>query len=212
MAKKERKLTSAEAKRKELFEAKAQNLLKQGYKKKDLTISVVTANVMAVVVMLPAVILFCWLYFRMNGGRAMINFDFVSGMIFLISVVMLTVIHEGIHGITWAFFSENHFHDIEFGFIWHMLTPYCTCKSALTKRQYIIGALMPTIIVGIIPAIIAIIYHYDILFLLSLLMIIGGGGDTLIVLKLLFYKENGRDSIYMDHPYECGIVVFEHTN
>ena len=71
---------------------------------------------------------------------------------------------------------------------------------------------MPTIIVGIIPAIIAIIYHYDILFLLSLLMIIGGGGDTLIVLKLLFYKENGRDSIYMDHPYECGIVVFEHTN
>lgn len=209
MGKKTRILNKAELKRKEIFEAKEEILCKEGYKKKDLTINVVTANIMSVLITIPILILFFWIYHKVNGESEVITFEIMDMIIFLFFQILLFVIHEIIHGITWAIYSENHFRDIEFGVIWKMITPYCTCKSELTKRQYIIGGIMPTILLGIIPAIITIIFNRKLIFIHSMLMIIGGGGDILILLKLLFYKGKGEDSMYLDHPYECGLVVFE---
>lgn len=140
-----------------------------------------------------------------------VNLDFTSSIIVLLALLALTVVHEGIHGITWACFAKEHFGAIDFGIIWSMLTPYCTCNAALTKSQYIIGAMMPTVIVGFIPAAIAVAFNYPTLFFISMIMILCGGGDALIILKLLCYKEHGKESIYMDHPYECGVVVLERT-
>ena len=110
--------------------------------------------------------------------------------------------------ITWSFFTKERFHSIEFGVIWSMLTPYCTCKEELKKWQYILGSIMPTFIVGILPTVLAILLHSELLFEIGLLMIFGGGGDMLITLKILFYREKGS-RVYMDHPYKCGVVVFE---
>ncbi len=209
MANKERILTTAEVKRKEIFEEKVRELAKQGYERKDLTVSVVQANVMAIVMMLPAVILFSWIYFMINNQNISLAWDLKTSIISLTLLVVLTVVHEGIHGIVWGIFAEEHFRSIEFGVIWKMLTPYCTYKAELKKKQYVLGAIMPTIIVGIFPGIIAIIFSNSLLFLIALIMIIGGGGDAFIVLKLLLHKENGKDIIYIDHPYECGLVAFE---
>ena len=205
----ERKLTAAESKRQKQFETKAEELLQRGYQKKDLTISVFSANLMALIVMLPLLIPVCLVFYLVHAETIIVSFSPIRALMFVVSVLILCVIHESVHGIVWAYFSKHHFRDIEFGVIWSMLTPYCTCKSILSKQQYIIGAIMPTIVVGIIPAAISIIFNHYGLFLLSLLMIAASGGDGLIVLKLLFYKENGNDCIYMDHPYECGLVVFE---
>ena len=47
------------------------------------------------------------------------------------------------------------------------------------------------------------------LFFLSEFMILSGGGDFLITLKILLYRTNKKKSVYCDHPYECGFVVFE---
>ena len=83
-----------------------------------------------------------------------IQFTRLSGLqmiIFVIAILLLVVVHELIHGITWSVFTEHHFGDIEFGFMKEYLTPYCTCKCPLSKGKYIIGALMPLIILGIIP-------------------------------------------------------------
>ena len=43
-------------------------------------------------------------------------------------------------------------------------------------------------------------------------MILAGGGDLTILLKLLRYKSKKEEILYMDHPYECGLVVFEREN
>ena len=43
---------------------------------------------------------------------------------------------------------------------------------------------------------------------IGLLMILGGGGDLAIVLKMLRFKPDGADVLYLDHPYECGLVAF----
>lgn len=209
MGEKTRKLNKVELKRKAIFEEREESLIKEGYEKKELTIGVVMANVMALLIMIPVIDLIFRVYSKINGGFEIITEGFMDIIIFLIILILLITFHELIHGITWAIYSNNHFRDIEFGVIWSMLTPYCTCKSELTRKQYILGAIMPTIILGIIPAFVAIIFQIDILLLHSLLMILAGGGDVIIVSKLLLHREKGKESMYLDHPYKCGVVVFE---
>ena len=123
-------------------------------------------------------------------------------------MLALLVLHEAIHGIVWGVFAENHRKDIEFGVIWSMLTPYCTCKSALTRPQYILGSLMPTLLLGFGLGAAAVAAGNLLLFFLAEVMVFGGGGDFLIVGKLLAFRTNHKNCIYMDHPTECGLVAF----
>lgn len=68
---------------------------------------------------------------------------------------------------------------------------------------------MPTIFVGFLPAVFAILYHNPTLLFISMIMVAGGGGDAIIAAKLLMYRPKSIECMYMDHPYECGMVVFE---
>lgn len=211
MSKKDRKLTSGEIKRKKYFDEQVLKLEHEGYVKKDLTISPSMASFLGLTIMLPVIALFFGLFFEVNREKLMLQFNLEQSIFVLLSVLVLTVVHEVIHGITWAIFAKEHLHSIRFGMISTMLMPYCTCNAALTRIQYNLGVLSPTIVIGFIPAITAIILNNYILFLVSIIMILSGGGDALIFWKLFFYNEKGKECIYMDHPYDCGVVVFEHS-
>ena len=208
MGKDNRKLSKAEEKRKKLYEEKKKEVLAQGYEEKDLTISVLRANVMAFVLGLPIIILLLILFIYKNQS-GLYTFSFYGPVVFLVVFAVLVVVHELIHGLFWAIYAKHHLKSIEFGFIVSSLTPYCCCKEMLTKSQYIIGGIMPTVILGIIPAIISIFTGSIFWFAMGELMILSGGGDMTILLKLLRYKSNKKEILYMDHPYECGLVVFE---
>lgn len=210
MSKKERKLTPAERKRKAEFEKLCGEMKNRGYLKKDLTVSVLMANVMTFIIMLPFAAAALVLFFLVNPKD---SWEFSLSpfplAVFLIAVLLLTVLHEAIHGLTWGLFAKGRWRSIAFGVIWKMLTPYCTCSEPLTRRQYIAGAVMPTLILG--PALTGLaagLENYGLL-LLALIMIFGGGGDFLIILKLLKYRSSGGEVLYYDHPYECGVVAFE---
>ena len=43
----------------------------------------------------------------------------------------------------------------------------------------------------------------------AILMIFGGGGDLLVTYKLLRFKSEAKDVLFIDHPYELGTAVFE---
>ena len=68
---------------------------------------------------------------------------------------------------------------------------------------------MPTVLLGIIPAVVAIFSSSWLVFVIGCIMILSGGGDMTIVLKLLMYRSEKQEILYMDHPYEYGLVVFE---
>ena len=57
--------------------------------------------------------------------------------------------------------------------------------------------------------VVAVVTGQLMLLLLSELMILSGGGDFLIILKILLYRSGKKETVYYDHPYECGVVVFE---
>lgn len=210
MAEKERTLTPAEQKRKEAFEKISAEMEQKGYQKTDLTVGIVKANALAILIMLPFAALACGVFFAIRPfGTVHFAFPLYKSILFWVGLILLVVMHEAIHGLTWGAFAESHWKAISFGVIWSMLTPYCTCAESLTKKQYIIGSAMPTLILGFGLTVLAAVLGDFWLFALSFAMIFGGGGDALIILKMLLHKTQGKEVLYYDHPYECGLVVFE---
>ena len=204
-----RKLTAAEQRRFTAYEAISEELAGKGYHRTELTVGIVKANVFAILLGIPVVIIGFGLFFLINLGK---NFTWLSGhqmIIFVIAFFLLIVVHELIHGVTWSMFTEHHFGDVEFGFMKEYLTPYCTCKCPLSKGKYIIGALMPLIILGIIPMAVGIAAGSMLLLLIGIIMVLSAGGDIMIVMNIMKYKSRSEDVLYLDHPTQAGGVIFE---
>ena len=201
-----RELSEAELRRKKQLEEDMVVLEEQGYTPRNLTVGIVKANVMAIVIMLPFIVLDSLIFFGFVQDKG--NISYFDSWLCLIFLIVLTVVHELIHGITWGLFTRKHGKDIEFGVVWKAMTPYCTCSSALTKTQYIWGSLMPTLVIGIIGTWIAIVTKQYWIYITTVIMILGGGGDFYITLKLL-QDHPKKDVLYRDHPYEVGLIVFE---
>ncbi len=203
----ERKLTPAEQCRKEHFEELKAELEREGYQAHELTVGIIKANVLAIAVMLPfAAALFVAYVWVNDGPMDELSLPGLLGL--LAAFLALVVVHELIHGLVWGLCSPSRFKAIEFGVIWAALTPYCTCSEPLKKWQYILGAAMPTLVLGIGLGIGAVCAGQGFLLYLALLLTFGGGGDFCIIWKLLGYRPKG-EAIYCDHPYECGVVAFE---
>ena len=116
MANDKRKLTEKELKRKNEFEKLNSEMQQKGYKIKNMTINIRQANFLGPLSMLPFMALTFLFYYNVNGfDLGGISLGFVVAAFLLIP---LTILHELIHGVTWGFFAKNHFHSIDFGFIW----------------------------------------------------------------------------------------------
>lgn len=161
--------------------------------------------------MLPFALLIIIPFYIRYGidGIGSLTKNVVNLILFLVLMVAEMVIHEGIHGLTWGLLSPDGFSTIEFGFIKEHMTPYCYCGSPLTKGQYLVGSIMPTIILGFVQGLVAIMTGNVILFFLSVVLMFGGGGDFLISYLLIRYKKKRKTMIMMDHPTEVGFISFE---
>ena len=153
-AKKERKLTEAERQRLDAFNATCDRLVSEGYTLNNLNIAMFGAGVASIVV---AIVLFvvCLPIFNMMHPDAGFAMSIPELIICLIIFFALIVLHELIHGFTWSRFTPHGFKDIDFGIMLNSLSPYCTCREPLRKGAYITGALMPLIILGIIPTLLS---------------------------------------------------------
>jgi hypothetical protein len=212
MSKNQRELSKKEILRNENFEKLCTAMEQKSYTVKPMTFGITEVNIIGLIVMLPFAALFAWIYWLFNHG---FNFSvsddkmlaFLWGV--FVFLIVLTVLHELIHGAVWGAFAENHYKSIDFGVIWSMLTPYCTCSEPLKKWQYIFGAVMPTIILGFALAVVAAAMNSIFLLSLAEAMIFGGGGDFAVIFKMLRYRSDGKDTVYFDYPTDCGFVVFE---
>jgi hypothetical protein len=205
---KKRALTPAEEKRLRRFETLCGEMEEKGYRKCDLTVGIVRANVLTIVMAVPICAVAVFLFRRLNPDSGY-GLSGTQLILWLVGMLALTVVHEGIHGLTWSFFAPGGFKDIEFGFMKQYLTPYCTCGMPLKKRPYIAGALMPLVVLGIVPWIVSLLCGSTLLLYLSLVMILGAGGDMLIVFELLRHRSSAAEQLVCDHPTQAGCVLFE---
>ncbi|MDI9412423.1 MAG: DUF3267 domain-containing protein [Bacillota bacterium] len=202
----EKRLTKTQQEGKEIFETLRDELSAAGYKEKPVLVSALKANVVALLIAIPMIMILYSFYEFVHEDTGQTSIS-MTGMLLLAFFVSI-VIHELIHGISFALFTKEGWKSIKFGVIWKVVTPYCTCREPLPRNQYLISAMLPTIILGVIPYIFALVIKNKFLLDLSVLNILGGGGDIYISLKLRKYKEH----LVIDHPYLVGCVAFQKTN
>lgn len=126
-------------------------------------------------------------------------------LIFFIALIAGILVHELIHGISWAFFCPNGWKDISFGIIMKMLTPYCHCKQPLPLKAYLLGALMPLIALGLVPWVIGLCVGSALLIIWGVVFISAAAGDILIAWKL---RHETSAATIIDHPTEAGCSVY----
>lgn len=206
MSQKERKLSKAEVRRKKAFEVLNAQMQEQGYKTVELKLGALQANMLALVVAAPFLLAVIVPYALLHGNPLMQDY---STIMFIVSMLVGIVVHELIHGLTWSFFTKGGWKSVEFGVIWQYFTPYCTCSEPMKKVPMLLAAIMPTLVLGILPAVVGIIWGQALFLLFGVVMIAGGGGDMLIILNILKYKTVAKEVLFMDHPYEIGTFVFE---
>ena len=108
---KDRKLSAKEQKRLSDFEDTCERLSLEGYKKTDLTIGIVKANLFVLLLAIPVVavgvLLFVW-----RNPISLLTPTPQGCLLFIVVFLVLIVAHELIHGLTWSIYAEHHFKDI----------------------------------------------------------------------------------------------------
>lgn len=207
---KNRELSQAEKKRLDEFNALCEELDKNGYTKNDQTFGIVGANVFSIIMLVIAAAAGSLLFILNNGQFRFENIMKISSyLLFFAGLIVLTAVHELIHGLFWGIFAQNHFKDISFGFMKEYLTPYCNCKTPLKKSEYVIGSLMPLIILGFGLTAASIFIGSEPLLLLGVIMVSGAAGDVIASYRIIKYKKQKSEMLIMDHPTQVGFVVFE---
>lgn len=193
------------------FNKVTEDLLKKGYESKDVSIEMFRAHLLTIILLGPLVFLILKIYERIYSScdLAYILLDSKSLLLLGITIIVLTVVHEVLHGFTWSLFTPNGMKDISFGFIVKYLSPYCTCRVPLKRWQYALGVLMPLIVLGIIPTIIGLCAGIASITLIGALFILGAGGDLVVVYLLMSCKPERKDLLVYDNPTKMGVRFFE---
>lgn len=187
------------------------------YRRRELTMNMAEANMYAIVFVVPILLLFGLPYYLIwlrdistdtiiayiNEHERMMKLGFVW---VLIAMGLGIVLHELIHGFAFLLFCKKGIKSIQFGIQWKFLTPYCHCKEPLKVQHYIIGALMPAVILGFIPACAGLITGRLIPLLFGLFFSFAAGGDFLIVWLL---RKQPKDAMVMDHESKVGCYLLE---
>lgn len=186
----------------------------EGYIMEKKTIDLGKANGYALLSIIPISIVNIVPYYLVWGK--LVSIDALKGihplvvigycLLYIAVMVIGVVAHELIHGATWAIFAKRGFRSMKFGILKEYHTPYCHCKEPLKVRAYSIGAIMPAVILGFIPSIIAISIGSFGLLLFAIYFTMAAMGDFMII--YLIYKED-KDTWVQDHPSEAGYYLLK---
>ena len=175
---------------------------------RKVTINIVAANVFSIILLIASAIIFTVPFYLIWNKQAFRDGQ-VNHLWFFPLFLAGIVAHELLHGIGWSLYAKNGWKSISFGVMWKMLTPYCHCNEPLGKRPYMIGALMPLVVLGIIPAIVSLFIGNMVLLVWGIIFIAAAAGD--IWMAWLLHKEDSESTI-LDHPNEAGFYVFPKEN
>lgn len=190
------------------------NEIEENYIKEIKTINLIAANFYVILMLVPITFIYGLPYYLIwhnkIGSLDFKNFkifpeNISENLVVFLVIIIGIVLHEAVHGITWAKFAKKGFKSIKFGFLWKGLAPYCHCKEPLIIKHYILGAIMPAIIVGLLPALVSMIIGSFQFLIFGIFFTMCAGGDFMII--HLLRKEN-MDSLVQDHPSEAGCYIY----
>ena len=173
----------------------------EGYATELRAISMLWANIAALVVMVAlgvaglAVMYFIW------GGIALGRPW--SGTLFLVLLVAGIAVHELMHGLTWMWVTHSGFGHLRFGVLKGGV--YCHIDVPMVKKKYVVGTLMPLLILGVAPFLLSFIVQSLWMMLFGVIFIACAMGDVMIVWAI---RKEPSDTLVYDHPSEAGCLVY----
>lgn len=86
-----------------------------------------------------------------------------EGYLLVIGLLLISIIlHEGLHGVGFIILGHVSWRTIRFRFKkWPKWTPYTTCTQPINARAYRQSALLPLLILGVIPGTIGLFWHIN---------------------------------------------------
>ena len=172
-----------------------------GYEPMKKTISMMKANLLAIVFFIVFGVLCWWVFGTIWGGR---EWRFSFWLVLLL--VMGIVVHELVHGITWLLLLRKGFSHLCFGFLPGGV--YCHIDVPMVKHDYVIGALMPLFLVGVVPLVASFFTGSYMWLLFGIIMVVSAIGDIMIVWAI---RKESADALIYDHPSEAGCYVYHKT-
>jgi len=144
-------------------------------------------------------------FIAFHGFTPILKVDMmVIGLGIIPAGVLGIILHELIHGICFAYLSGYNFSIVRFGFDKKTFTPYAHCKLPINAFSYKISLLMPGILVGLVPAIYAIVVGNVPWLLFGFFFTLGAAGDAIIF--ALIYRV-GNQTLLEDHPSRAGCFM-----
>jgi hypothetical protein len=125
-----------------------------------------------------------------------------SGIVTVSILLGFLLLHEVIHGIFWSKYT-----DVKVGIILNSVYRFFYCNEPIKVGHYITGLIMPSIILGIIPLIIGLIFGSIFVYGFGLLFIVAGADDFYIIYQL---KKEDRKCFIRDMDKEIGIIIYKH--
>jgi hypothetical protein len=163
------------------------------------------ANLMALVFGIPLIGILILPYYFAYGIESTNQIRlFFALRTFIPAIVIGIIIHEAIHGFTWSIAAKIPISDIKFGFQIKTVTPFAHCKVPINIVAYRIGAIMPFLILGLLPYVYALATKNPIALGFSLFFSFVAIGDLMI---LWITRDIPSDKKVQDHPTEGGVTI-----
>ncbi len=179
--------------------------------KEKYTISINIVNLIALVLIIPIGLL-AIIPFGLFNGLDAISFDYfrklpfyIKGIGFLLFLLGIPI-HELLHALGWVFFTESGWKSVTFGINWEYLAPYCHCKEPLKRNQFLIGVILPFVVLGIIPVITSFSNGNFTLCFAGIFFSVAASGDLIALWMLRKVKSN---QFVQDHYSEIGFIILE---
>ncbi|GHU94893.1 hypothetical protein FACS1894156_3720 [Bacteroidia bacterium] len=188
------------------------------YQAKEVTVGVLKTQFIALALSIPLVALYCFAYCWIWGNYehnvwTVVNFvtSYPLILICLVVLVLGTNICELIFkGLVFARYAAKGWKSIKLGIMWDCLSPYCHCKEPIMLRHYIVALLLPGVVFGIIPAVVALVIGHPIWLLLGVFYTIAAGNDMLTAAYLL--RKAPAHHFVKNHPSRIGCYIFSPNN
>lgn len=118
--------------------------------------------------------------------------------------ISFIIAHEAIHALGWVIFGRFSPLHIKFGIDRKTFSPYAHTTVSMNITAYRIGAVLPSIITGILPAIYGIIEAEGAITLLGAFMTSAAVGDFYV---LWVIRKIPANATVLDHPTQAGCYV-----
>lgn len=128
-----------------------------------------------------------------------------GSLLFFLFFALGIVLHELIHGFVFGLYAKSGFKSIRFGFMKEYLTPYCHCTEPLKIRHYFAGALMPALVLGLVPIMVSFFNGSLFWLIYGIVFFSAAAGDFMVVCVL---RKEHPDTLVQDHDSEAGCWVY----